>query len=209
MKFIGQVWRSRPRLCAASCHQAAQASCRVSARLLVSVVALAFSLAAAAQDLATIKKPKVEAAPVALVTVRAGSRSRVELPFRVLPGFHINSNKPNSELLIPTSINFDVPTNISIGKVQYPVGKDESFAFAPKEKLSVYTGDFSVHALVVAARSTPPGRYRVHGRLKYQACDNRACYPPSQVPVSFDVSVKKAATSRTRRNPGQSPHIKR
>jgi hypothetical protein len=94
-----------------------------------------------------------------------------------------------------------------VGKISYPAGKEMSFAFMPEEKLSVYDGAFSIFALVRTSQSIPYGRYRVHGTLRYQACDNRQCYPPEQIPVAFDVKVQKPASSRVRRNPGQSPHV--
>ena len=71
----------------------------------------------------------------------------------------------------------------------------------------MYSGDFAVTGLVRAARTTPPGTYRIKAMLKYQACDDRACYPPGQLPVAFDVKITKAASSsKHRRNPAQSPH---
>ena len=58
----------------------------------------------------------------------------------------------------------------------------------------------------VAKRVTvQPGKYVVRGRLKYQACDNAACYPPQQLPVSFDVRIGKAAAAG-HKNPAQSPN---
>jgi hypothetical protein len=152
--------------------------------------------------------PKVTAAPINKVTVPQGGKSSVDMLFRVAPGFHINSNKPTSDLYIPTVVRFDVPTDISLGRVEYPEGELMSFPFDPDTKLSVYTGDIAVKALVMTAKSTPKGTYRVHGNLRYQACDNRACYPPTNVPVAFDVTVAKATTHAGRRNPAQSPHIK-
>ncbi len=154
--------------------------------------------------------PKVTAPPSDRVLVTAGKKTKVELPFRVNRGYHINSSQPKSELLVPTKVTFRPPTNISVGAPEYPLGKDLSFPFAPEEKLNVYTGDFMVRALVSAARNTPPGTYRVRGQLRYQACDDRACYPPTELPLYFDVTVKKAPPSGgTRRNPAQSPHIHR
>jgi hypothetical protein len=49
------------------------------------------------------------------------------------------------------------------------------------------------------------GKYIVRGTLKYQACDNAACYPPRQLPVSFDVKIAKAPPA-PHKNPAQSPH---
>lgn len=149
---------------------------------------------------------RVKAVPVSTVAVRAGGNSPVQLPFEVLPGYHINSNQPTSELLIPTVLRLDPPTDLATGKIRYPPGQDLSFAFAPKEKLNVYTGDFTIRAMVSAARSAPPGTYRVRGTLKYQACDNKACYPPGQAPVAFDVKVTPAG-ARRRHNTRQSPYI--
>ena len=96
-----------------------------------------------------------------------------------------------------------------VGKTTYPAGKDMSFAFAPDEKLNVYTGDFEVDVLVRPLRAAQVGKYVVRGVLKYQACDNAACYPPKQLPVSFDVKIAKARPSTTRKNPAQSPHVHR
>jgi thiol:disulfide interchange protein len=150
---------------------------------------------------------RVAFAQVAPVRVAAGKSTTVELPFRVTPGYHINSNKPSSELLLPTVLSVRPPTDISVARLTYPAGQDRSFPFSPGDKLNVYTGDFIVTGLVRAARTTPPGTYRVRGTLKYQACDDRACYPPGQLPVAFDVKITKAASTRTRRNPAQSPHV--
>jgi hypothetical protein len=152
--------------------------------------------------------PKVTAAPIDAVPVKPGGAAPVQFEFRVAQGFHINSNKAKSELLIRTVVNLDVPTNVSVAKVTYPPGEDLTFPFSPDEKLSVYTGDFVVKAQVHTASATPYGTYRVHGVLRYQACDNRACYPPTFVPMFFDVTTAKPTkTSRAKKNPAQSPDV--
>ena len=164
-------------------------------------------------DLGSFSAPKpshnnrVTALPPRTVTLTAGGKSSAELLFEVKPGFHINSNKPSSELLIPTQVKLDPPSNIVVGDVQYPAGHDFNLAAAGSDKLNVYTGDFTVNALVTAPRNTPPGKYRVHGFLEYQACDDRACYPPAKLPVAFDVRVFRAGAHH--RNPPQSPNIHR
>jgi hypothetical protein len=80
-----------------------------------------------------------------------------------------------------------------------------SFPFDPDEKLNVYTGEFQVNVLVRPLHSVQAGKYVVRGTLKYQACDNAACYPPKQLPISFDVKIAKAPPAATK-NPAQSPH---
>ena len=82
--------------------------------------------------------------PAPVVTVTRGKSNPVNLRFHVGSGFHVNSNQPKSEFLIPTALKLSAPTDIVIGRVNYPAGTEMSFAFAPDDKLSVYTGEFPV-----------------------------------------------------------------
>src|SRR5580658_5865834 len=173
-------------------------------KILLTSALLLFSAWAWAQDELGPQGPAVKMAPAPVVTAVQGKPATVPLSFRVASGYHINSNQPKSEFLIPTVLKVEATTDIVIGKTSYPEGKDTSFAFAPDEKLNVYTGDFEVDVLVRPLLSVQPGKYIVRGTLKYQACDNSACYPPKQLPVSFDVKIAKAAAA-PRRNPAQSP----
>jgi cytochrome c biogenesis DsbD-like protein len=166
---------------------------------------LLFSTWAPAQDDLGPRAPAVKMAPAPLLTVRQGKGVTVPLSFRVASGYHINSNQPKSEFLIPTVLKVDAITDIAIGKITYPEGRDMSFSFAPDEKLNVFTGDFTVNVLVRPLRSVQVGKYIIRGTLKYQACDNAACFPPKQLPVSFDVRIAKAPPA-PRKNPAQSPH---
>jgi hypothetical protein len=95
-----------------------------------------------------------------------------------------------------------------IGRVTYPKGDDLSFAFAPDEKLSVYTGTFPIRVLVRPLRDVIPTKYMIHGQLRYQACDRAACYPPKNLPLQFELKIAKAAVA-PKPNPAQSPHIHR
>lgn len=154
----------------------------------------------------TGKAPSVTVAPIPLVTAPRTQQTKVELNFRVAQGFHINSNTPKSEFLIPTKLSIDVPTDITLGKTEYPAGQDLSFPFQPDEALNVYTGDFTVTVAVHPLKSVVPGKYVMHGVLRYQACDNAQCFPPKALPVSFDVKVVKEPPEH-HANPAQSPHV--
>jgi hypothetical protein len=150
--------------------------------------------------------PVVTVAPTPLVSAVQGKPAIVPLTFRVAEGYHVNSNQPKSDYLIPTALKVDATTDIVIGKTSYPDGVDMSFPFNPDEKLNVYTGDFKVDVTVRPLRSVQSGKYAIRGTLKYQACDNKACYPPKNLPVTFDVKITKAPAG-ARHNPAQSPDI--
>lgn len=156
-------------------------------RLLL-LVALFLSVSLCAQQPGNTV-PTVTMAPVGKVQVRAGGSTTVQLDFRVGNEFHVNSNKPKSDLLIPTALHLSGPEPLRIAAVNYPPGQDMSFPFAPTEKLSVYSGDFTITATVKASAKAATGNYPISGVLHFQACDRSACYPPRSIPVKFEVSV--------------------
>jgi len=148
----------------------------------------------------------VTMAPVGLITAPRAAKTDVSLNFRVGSEFHINSNTPKSDYLIPTTLSVDVPTDIVLGKITYPPGQDLKFPFSPDETLNVYSGDFTIIVAVHPLHSVVPGKYLMHGTLRYQACDNAQCFPPKSVPVSFEVKVVKEPPGPGH-NPAQSPHV--
>ena len=158
------------------------------------------------QDIPGRKTPSVSMTPSPVVTITRGKSNPVNLRFHVGSGFHVNSNHPKSEFLIPTVLKLSAPTDIVIGRVTYPAGSEMSFAFAPEDKLSVYSGEFPVVVEVRPLAEVIPAKYMIRGELKYQACDNAACYPPKQLPVSFEIKVLKSANEHKKRIPPQSPH---
>lgn len=112
--------------------------------------------------------------------VRAGRRTVLDLRFRVVSGFHVNSHTPNSTLLIPTDLVLKPAAGVRTDAPEYPSGKGYSFSFDSSNKLNVYTGDFVVKLPVVAEA----GARMINGTLHYQACDHAACYPPRDLPVA-------------------------
>jgi hypothetical protein len=136
-------------------------------------------------------KPPVILAPVGNVQVKAGTSKDVSLDFRIGSEFHINSHTPKSPLLIPTVLKLTAPEQVTVADVKYPAGQDMSFPFSPDEKLSVYSGDFSINTVLKTPANVPAGTYPVKGELRFQACDHSACYPPKTIPVQFQVTVVK------------------
>jgi len=169
---------------------------------------LLVAIFASAQEQMAVKAPSVSQLPASMTSIPGGRPGTVQLGFRVPRGFHINSNTPKSEFLIPTVLKLDAPTDIIVGKITYPAGRDMSFPFSPNEKVNVYTGDFALAVMIRPLHNVIPGKYMFRGELKYQACDNAACYPPKKLPVQFEVKIAKAPAA-PRSNPAQSPHVHR
>ena len=130
------------------------------------------------------------------------------MSFRISSGFHINSNKPTQEILIPTTVKLSPPADMLVGKIEYPAGEQMALPFMPEEKLSVYSGTFDVTGVLKTTTAVSPGTYRVRGELRYQACSDRQCFPPHTQGFAFDVKVVRRPSNQKRRNPAQSPDIK-
>ena len=65
----------------------------------------------------------------------------------------------------------------------YPAGTVTALAADPATRLSVYTGEFVIHARMAAAA----GNHLIEGRLRYQACDSNQCMPPATAIATIDV----------------------
>jgi hypothetical protein len=76
--------------------------------------------------------------------------------------------------------------------VTYPQPKMERFSFQqPADKpLAVVTGEFSIATRFKVPANAPAGPAGETGILRYQACDDKACYPPKNVPIHVTVSVE-------------------
>lgn len=129
--------------------------------------------------------------------VHSGAATEVAVVAQVAPGYHINDHHPSLDYLIPTELNFDPSKEFSLSQVVYPAGKPEKFIFSEKP-LSVYAGQFIIRAGLRAARGLPPGSYLLRAKLAYQACNDHACLPPVNLPLTLKVRVA-APGARLRR----------
>ena len=114
---------------------------------------------------------------------------QVKIPLEVKAGFHVNSNQPSEEYLIPLKLTWTSLGALEGGTVTYPKPELEKYEFSEKP-LSVYTGDFLLVANFKVAANAPAGPGAATGKLRYQACSNRACYPPKTVDITVSYSVQ-------------------
>jgi len=98
-------------------------------------------------------------------------------------GYHVNSNTPSDEFLIPLRFTW---TNgaAEAGEVTFPKPQLEKYQFSEKP-LSVFTGDFKVQGKFKLISTGT-----VTGKLRYQACSDKACLPPRTLEVKLPVEVR-------------------
>jgi thiol:disulfide interchange protein DsbD len=122
---------------------------------------------------------------------KRNSAVQVKIPVAVDPGFHVNSDKPSLDYLIPLKLTWDKATMGALegGTVVYPKASQEKYDFEEKP-LSVFTGNFDLAVNFKVSGNAPAGPGIAAGKLRYQACSNKACYPPKTVDVNIPYQVQ-------------------
>ncbi|MFB3777850.1 MAG: protein-disulfide reductase DsbD domain-containing protein [Bryobacteraceae bacterium] len=127
------------------------------------------------------------AAPPKTAVVR-NAEAEVKLSVRLRGGYHVNSNAPADEYLIPMALTWN-PSSLRVLEILYPKGKMETYSFSSKP-LSVYTGNFEILTRFHVPPQSAPGASVVTGKLRYQACTTSMCLPPRTVEVKLPVEIR-------------------
>jgi hypothetical protein len=128
-------------------------------------------------------------ADVANVEIKAGGSAEAPVKLMIANGYHINANPPSFSYLKATEITVEPNEGITPGTPAYPASVTRKFAFS-KDPLSVYEGEATIKLPLSAASSAKPGAHTLKGKLRIQACDEEACYPPRTIETSIPVTVK-------------------
>ena len=127
-------------------------------------------------------------APSTKLTVQRGSAVDYTLKAELQPGFHVNSNMPGDDYLIPIKLTWNKDP-LEAEQVTYPKPQMEKLAFSTKP-ISVYTGTFEIATHFKASPSAMPGMAFMNGKLRYQACNNKECLPPRTVDVRVTLDIQ-------------------
>jgi hypothetical protein len=144
----------------------------------------------------TLSQSDQTAVPGSRVTLAA----EIELP----PDVHVYSPgvqgyKP-IQLVLHTSRGFDpAPANYPASKILY--------LEAIKEQVPVFDGKFKITQDVTVSASKLGDGARalfavgktvsIEGELRYQACDKTVCYPPTSVPVKWELKIRPLDLKRS------------
>ena len=104
------------------------------------------------------------------------------------PGVHVYA--PGAKDYLPVKVTLKPQADLKAGKITYP--KSEMMFFAPlNETVPVYQKQFRLEQEVTLARSAKAGStVTVAGTLDFQACDDKVCFVPESVPVSWTLTVR-------------------
>lgn len=119
--------------------------------------------------------------------IAENSRATARLTVTIQQGFHIQSDHPKSDFLIPTALKLTPADGITVAGVTWPKPQEHKFSFSA-DPLSVFEGTVPV---TVGLKESGPhvGSHVLKGTFRYQACNDQLCRPPVTVPVSLQVDV--------------------
>lgn len=122
------------------------------------------------------------------VNAKRGETVKTSIQVRMQSGFHVNSNQPAEEYLIPLRLSWDAKP-LEAAEIKFPEAKLEKHSFSA-EPVSVYTENFTVETTFKVPANATPGLGMANGKLRYQACTDTTCYPPKTLEVKLPFEVR-------------------
>lgn len=111
----------------------------------------------------------------------AGKKITLALDVTPKPKMHVYS--PGQDGYIAITLTLDDNPSISAAKAKYPAG-EKFFMPALNETQLVYAKPFRI-TQDVTVKSVVGESLTIKGKVRYQACDDKICYLPVTVPVSW------------------------
>ena len=120
---------------------------------------------------------------------KIGSTVEAKLVLQLREGYHVNSNTPAEDYLIPLKLTWNAGP-LSPVEVIFPKPRLEKYQFSEKP-LSVFSGTFEVTARFKVAATATSGYAAMTGKLRYQACTDRMCLTPKNMDISIPLEILK------------------
>lgn len=128
---------------------------------------------------------------LAAQSVPAGSLVPGILTVTFAPGLHAYQNPPSKDFQIPVSVS-----GPSFLMRRYPAGQLHVVA-GETEASFTYSGMITIPVLLQAPLQ--PGPARLSLRVRYQQCNDNACFPPGSVTAEAALDVKPETRTSTAR----------
>ena len=124
-------------------------------------------------------------------TLAAGQESGFILVVGINPGFHLSSDKPAADWIIPTKLTLEPHPLVEVVEVVFPEATPVSLPLA-EEPVLVFDEMLLIALMLKASPDAPEGPLNLKGRLDYQACTDTVCLPPAQMPFQLTLNIGPA-----------------
>ena len=121
-------------------------------------------------------------------TGKRGGVMEARVTVQLRNGYHVNSNAPADDYLIPLRLTW-AAAPFEVAATVYPKPKMEKYSFSPKP-VSVFTGDFDILTRLKVPEGVIPGPGVLLRKLRYQACNDNSCLPPKTIEVRLAYQIQ-------------------
>jgi hypothetical protein len=115
---------------------------------------------------------------------------RLALVVTLPPEFHVQSNAPRDQTLIPTVLTIEPPAGAEVVEIVYPDPVDFKMVDV-EEPLAVFPHEFALGAEIALPLAATPGPLQVPGVLRYQACNDTVCFPPARATAAWTLRITR------------------
>ena len=116
----------------------------------------------------------------------------------VIPGkFHVQSDKPDDEFLIPTILTVTTPNGIAVAEIAYPEPILLEAEMISDQPLPVFEREFVIGVAFEVSVDLVPDTYPIGLSLGYQACDDKICLQPDSLELDSTLTVVATTTPIT------------
>jgi len=103
-------------------------------------------------------------------------------------GFHVNADRVLNKFSIPTSVKIETPDGVRVSAVTFPRAKVQKLGFS-KEPLALFEGRAIMRFNVTFPANFQTGVTELKAKVRYQACNNEICYPPTTREITMPIAV--------------------
>lgn len=121
--------------------------------------------------------------------VKKGRVARASVVMDIPAGLHVQSNKPLDKFLIATKLDVEAPSGMKVGPISYPRALMRKLKFS-KAAVAVYEGRSVIRFNVTVPANYSGGSGEIKGKLRFQACNDDACFPPVTREVKMWLNVE-------------------
>jgi hypothetical protein len=120
---------------------------------------------------------------------------KLSLAFDITPKRNMHVYAPGKHDYQVIAVKLDPQPWMKVAPTNYPPSEIYHFKELD-EKVETYghpfklVQDVTILDTAAARKALAAGAIKLSGRLEYQACDDKVCYAPTKVPVSFALTVK-------------------
>src|ERR1043166_6165371 len=109
--------------------------------------------------------------------IKKGRVVRASVVMDIPNGLHVQSSKPLDKYLVATRLDVETPSGMNVGPVSYPRPVMRKLKFS-KGAIAVYEGRAIVRFNVTVPANYGGSSGEIKGKLRFQACNDDACFPP-------------------------------